>query len=436
MANELVGIDYGGAHSGIVHANRLVLAGSEVVSDLVMVSNEGSHTDFSVRTVTMDDQGQESILITDAHGFWFRSSSARQNTFHALLQQEGLLFFGDQGEATIPPGPFSQNQVVMRENSWYGSDVGRSVLIVGGQAVFVQTGGRDIRTLNWTEEQRKYEAHSMLSLAGDVFDLAADITYVPSTGKAGETVIVIDTEGNAAVGVLAAGRPIPAWSTWSTGPEGHRILAGTSPRGRTTFLVDRENEVALEILGPDEERLDCQVRLEPGGTLPSWMEGLDGTVLAIRLLGQGTEEPGPEAFTVTAGRPVASGLDQTRTMLVGLPYTRILETTQFVKRTQTGTSGRVRPARIVDAAVDFVKPDRFPLAASEWLDLRAVQFSIVPYSRRGRRRRLAGKPPRRDTEQICRIRYPCRLGWRDRLAVELRSTRHVEIVGIAYRAAA
>ena len=371
----LVGIDYGGANTGIVHANRLVLAGSQVVPDLVMASHTGfrpddaTDTDVDFRTQTGSAETDD-LRITDAHGFWFRQTSPRQNTFHALLQQEGLFFFGDLGEAVIPPGPFSSAQVVMRENSWYGSDIGRTVLIVGGQVIYVQTGGEDARGLDWNEQQRKYQSVSLLSRSGAVFSTALDMTYVPSSGRDGETVIVVDGNGDAAVAVIAADEPWPAWAQWSTGPATHRILAATSPRGRTTFLVDRDGVVALETL--DESRSSDVV------------------------------------------------LDATGAMASEQPFDRVLETLPFVARSQTGTKRSVRKSRIFDCAVDFVgvgADDPAPVAT-------LFNGKVVRPTRK-----------KQDTPDITRIRYGGRRGWRDRSSITLTFREHVEIAGIAYKAA-
>ena len=426
----LIGIDYGGPNTGTVHANRLVLAGTVATPDLVMASNVNDHTDFA--TSGMDDEGN--LLVTDAHGFWFRQTSPRQNAFHDILQQEGLFLFGDQGEATIPPGPFSSEQVVIRENSWYGSDIGRTSLIIGGQVIFVQTGGEDVRGLDWDEAKRKYVAVSLLSKSGAVFDHALDLTYAPSSGREGETVFVIGESGDAAVAVIAADLPFPAWAQWSTGPDDHRLLAATSPRGRTTFLVDRGGEVALETLaGPDEDRLDASWRVEgPVDALPAmptWMADASGLAYRIHTV----DEDGAPITQDVVDLPAELGAGET--LEVGLPYERLVETTQFIKRTQQGTSARVRPARILDVAVDFVLADEnTPPEESE--QIRETLVNIVQYSRRGKPKSLNGRPVRRTTGRIATVRYPARLGWRDRIAIEISSERHVEIAGMAYRATA
>ena len=366
MANEIYGFDYGGPNAAILHANRLVLAGSEVVPDVVVVSNVNEHTDFR----TGDRDTQDNLVTTDSHGFWFRQVTARQNKLHAMLQQEGLFFFGDLGEANIPPGPFSATQVVMRQNSWYGSDIGRTVLIVGGMVIFIQAGGQDARGVDWNEQQRKYVAMSLLSKAGPVFTNARDMTFTPSGEREGDTVYVIDRDGDVAVATVSADQPWPAWSTWSTGDESHRVIAATAPRGRLTFLVDRDGVVALEVL--DAARNE-DVVLDSAGEVAQ-ME----------------------------------------------PFSRILETLPFVARSATGSKRSVRKSRIFDLAVDYIGD------APE-------QTTVSVTGRRSQKIKIdAGVA---DTGNLRRVRYGGRRGWTDRARVELTWDQHVEVAGIAYKAA-
>ena len=425
MANEIFGIDFGGPAAAVVHQDRLVLAGGGAVPDVVATSRTGQWLDF-------DTGGADA---TEAHGFWFQQVSARGNRFHAILQQQGLLIFGDVGESAIPPGPFTAEGVEVRENSTIGSDIGRPPVIAGNLVVFIQSGGRDCRGIAWNEQQLKYLAPSLLTLSGNVFTKARDITYRPSSGRRGDTVYVIDEDGTLAVLLLRVGAGVreddmPAWSRWETTG---KVLGAAAPLGQACFIVERAGHVGLEVLAPEgEDRLDAAWRVDDEdnlGSMPAWMADASGLVYRIHSMDED-------------GNPVTNDVDTLPTSLaadevleVGLPYTRALETTQFVKQTQTGTSGRVRPARIVDAAVDFVLPGE-TASPDDTERLREVIFTIIPYSRRGRRRRLNGKPPRNMSGRIYTVRYPSRLGWRDRVAIELTSERHVDIVGVAYRAAA
>ena len=444
MANEIFGIDYGGPSCAIVHQDRLVLAGGGAVPDVVAASKTGNWLDFALEDEIVGGRS----VPTEASGFWFQQTTARGNRFHAMLQQQGLLLFGDVGESVIPAGPFTAAQAEVRENTWLGSDTGRTPVIAGNLVIFLQKDGEDCRAIVWNEQQLKYVARSTLVLSGSVFDNARDMTYQPSSGRQGDTIYVIDQDGSVAVMLLRvagdeSGTGLFAWSRWTT--EG-RVIGATAPLGRAVFIVERgvgdARQVALETLAEPGERFDCQVDMPHGGMLPEWMEGLTHETLGARLIGDECDTEVDYPFHVTGRVPIDSRtdtqIDWLETIRIGLSYERTLETTQFVKRTQTGTSGRVRPARIIDAAVDFVLPQEpgdVPRPA-EWEDLRALTFTIVPYSRRGRRRRLAGKPPRTASGRIYSVRYPCRLGWRDRIAIELKSDRHVEIAGVAYRAAA
>ena len=462
---SIFGLNYGGPSAAIINQDRLVLAGGGGVPDVVAASRTGQWLDFSTTEVV----NGETVPTPDS-GFWFQQTSARGNRFHALLQQQGMLIFGNIGEASIPPGAFTAAETSIRENSWLGSDTGRTPIIAGNLVVFLQKDGEDVRGMAWNEQQLKYLAPSLLTLSGDVFERARDMTYQPSSGRRGDTVYVMDASdgGNMAVLLLriqsdTAGHAAPAWSRWRTAG---KVIGGAAPLGEAVFVVERNGQTALETLAPVGDRLDCQAVLGAADTLPAWMAGLDSRTLQA-YTGEEHDEVGPypDPFVVTAGGvPVKAALDDDGVpraavgneridegrIRIGLGYERILETVQFVKRTQTGTSGRVRPCRIIDAAVDFVLPAEAQGAVTvfgdetaeatrppeEWLNLDAVVFTVVPYSRRGRPRKLRYQRPKKPSSgRIFNIRYPCRLGWRDRIAVELRSDRHVEIAGIAYRAA-
>ena len=400
MANEIFGIDHGGPNTGIIHQNRLVLAGSTIVPDIVAASRTGEYLNFALATISGEDTSiipantsPDDLLRIDTHGFWFRQSSSRQNQFHGLLQQEGLLFFGTIGEATIPAGPFSFAQIVLRETSWYGSDIGRTSLIVGAQVMFLQSGGEDLRGFNWSEEQRKYLAQSLIARAGPVFRQAVDMAYEPSTGRKGETVYVIDTDGSLAVAVISADRLWPAWSTWSLPEAGHHVRAITSPLGRTTFLVDRDGVVELEILD-DSREMDVQLNA-------------DGEVVKDDM------------------GNILEGGEQT--------FTRTLETMPFVARSPTGTKRSVRKSRIFDCAVDYANVKRVPMTRPDGsVDMVAMPPDSVVYNRKTAR---AATRPKEDTGEITRVRYGGRRGWRDRSFIEIAFTVHVEIAGLAYKAA-
>ena len=479
MANEVIGIDFGGASAAIIHQDRLVLAGGGAVPDMLAMSRTGNWIDFRLGVdgdgapvvgvnpggtpILADGSTGDEFTTNAADGFWFQQVSGRGNRFHALLQQEGLFVLGDVGESAVPAGPFTPAETQIRENSWYGSDLGRTPVIAGGLVVFLQHGGNDVRAIAWNEVQRKYLAPSLLTLAGAVFEKARDMTFRPSAGRRGDTVYVIDEDGTMAVMLIRIGEEVPAWSRWTT--DG-RILAGAAPLGNLVLAVERNGQTALEWLRPDgEDARDAQetVELTPAGdgyaaTLPAWMEGLTNEALSIVEEGDETlvSRSDTEVFRVRNGAlevettpgdyvPMTPGPGTLRA-LVGMPYIRALQTVSFVARKQQGSQTRVRPSRIIDCAVDYVIPaNARPGLAGRRDNLRLaevligageVSLAIVPKSRRGGRRVVKVKRGRLVTNEIVSFRYSGVLGWRDRIALELEADRHVSIAGISYRAAA
>ena len=452
---SIYGIDFGGPSSGIVHQDRLVLVGGGAVPDLLAASKTGDWTDF--------DEGGANPTASD--GFWFQQTSSRGNEFHALVQQQGLLIFGEIGESAIPPGAFTAGEVSIRENSWIGSDTGRPPIIAGNLVVFLQRGGEDARGIVWNEQQLKYIAPSLLQLSGRVFENGRDLFYQPSTGTRGDTVYVVDEGGDLAVCLLRVGEDQPAWSRWETAG---RVIAGAAPLGEAVFVVERNGEVALETLaaaGGDE--FDCQVVLtDVFGSCPEWMGGLMGGEnpnkdeppwpLRARFVDRlGERHPFTEPFMIPEGSlvPVKTAGFTTLwdpalgyvSLEIGLRYERALETVQFVRRAQTGSSARVNPQRVLDCVADFVfGSERFPRGPEQKVFLSSVDAEIVPVSKGRRRpRKLRAAPPNvktavgeRSGRRILTAQYPARLGWRDRIAVELRSEDHYEVAGVAYRVSA
>ena len=550
MTIPLVGIDRGGAYACAVHQDRLVLAGSGAISDLVLVSQTGTlgAPDFRLASTTPVEAdstasppipayaGGEPVIDPDKppvdangvdrafrsqpnDGFWFQQTSSRSNTFHAMIQQEGLFIFGDLGEASVPSGAgqaaaFTADQVVIRENSWYGTEIGRTVLIVGGLIVFIQKGGQDVRGINWSEERRKYDAISLITLSGNLFDQAVDMSYAPSKDRRSDTIYLVgrsrntDLDGQLAVMLLRHQEPFYAWSRWRTAG---RIIGGAAPLGNRAFLVERgkdigrdstgENtEVALELLAPDgTDDLDAPVdapviRVDTAGAAPQlrvlpieaeWIKGLsdlDGlTVWLIDQDGRTFYEVNreeivrrnglavPDSQAVLQVRPdgtihelrayeeqsgndgTVRGIETWRVMRVnqnditldldaskqkvrvGMRYERYVESLPFVARKQTGTSTRIRPARIMEVNVDVaLRPGQTvpPLGAS------AITVEAVANRRGGRTRIRKLRTPRHrrlDTGQLMRLRYGGRAGYYDRVALRVSTTRHTTIAGLAYR---
>ena len=483
----LVGLDYGGASAAIVHQNRLVLAGSGGIPDLLLASRTGVWHDFrlgrwSWTTTVTDPDGStrdvrrtriildperrptpetdgfptdpelvtEGTLISPAEGFYVSQASGRGSRFHALLQQEGLFVLGDVGESVVPPDrAFTSETIEVRENSWFGSDLGRTPVIAGGLVIFVQAGGEDVRGIAWTEAQRKYLAQSMLSVAGDVFGRAVDMTFQPSTGRNGDTVYAIGEDGRMGVMLLSVGAPYPAWSTWETAgkpyenpvtgevtPTTDRFVGGAAPLGVACWLVERDGEVQLEV---EEEDAPCA----DGGPFDADSPPPEGAPIYEKVDGRWLE------WTPDGARPrPTSGW-------WGWPWVAEAETLPWIAQKRTGLQRSVRRVRCLDVNLDVVDPrgrvlaerarelaqrtqeEAQRIAATVHSDLQRITVVTVSERRdRVRRPRRSRSSSYQDTDLLIRLRYGDTPGWRTRLALRIECPVPCTIAGLSYRVVA
>ena len=435
-----------------------MLIGSAAVSDLVAASKSGDWTNFALTETVGEEQ-----VATPANAFWFAQSSSRNNPLYAALQQEGLFLLGGLGEATIPAGPFTAAQIDVRENSWYGTERGIPPLIVSGLACFIQSGGADIRGIQWTEAQRKYEATSLRELTGDVFTRAIDMAGREGTGELAATVYIVDEDGSLATLEIRQTDPRIAWTVWDTGAaerpyrDGRnlkldveitdRVLAVTVSGERTLFLVERGGEVRLEELGErGDERplLDLErVLLREPGTYSSadgpqddeefWVRGRTddrGRRPWTRVEDGWRPDPWELVF-YSGGTPEQNGwkwrdendnfeptsFQHATDLLIGRPYRMVLETVPFAKPSQSGTRLSVLKSRIFGLVVIYLgaKPQE-------------VEVNLNNVG--------GGREARADeaSDVATPVAYGSTSGWKRRTTVRLDVKYHCHLAALTYRA--
>ena len=492
MTVPIVGVDYGGASAALVHQDRLVLAGSGVVPDILIASRTGRWLDFRLgvwqwavidgvafpsgteapagqlraqerradaRDPTQRPPGVPPGRIGDVHvasfnatpadGFFVAQASGRGNRFHALLQQEGMFVLGDTGESVVPAGPFSGETVEVRENSWFGSDIGRQAVIAGGLVIFVQSGGEDIRGIAWTEAQRKYLAASMLTYAGDVFGRAVDMTFQRSTGRHGDTVYVVGEDGELGVMLLSVGAPHPAWGRWTLNeprtesgappvPRG-KVVGGAAPLGTAAWLVERDGVIALETPVEDAPCADGgPFDLDADPPVPPLVPGSLWSKENDRWLKWVPPKPDTPTDEVQL---------QPRAGWSGYPWEAVAETLPWIAQKRTGLQRSVRKVRCLDISLDLIVPRGYTLspapgasersiarAAALLSDMRQAGCEIV--SEKGtqrRRQKTFSAKQTSDTDRIARMRFGNSQGWRDRVGLRIRLGVRVSCAGLSFR---
>ena len=251
VPRAIYGIPFGGPRAGVLHQNRLVLIGGSAIPDAVVASKTGEWTNF-IRTERVGDED----VATPASGFWFQQSSELNNPLCALIAQEGVFLFGEDGEASVPAGPFTAADVEIRSNSRFGVDPGAAPTLVSNLVAFLQRGGHDLRGIAWQEERRKYEAISLREIAGNVFRRAVGMASRTSREDLADSLQVVDFEGD--VGVLTLRNLVPqlAWTKWEMSSEGR--VANDDPRE--------------ELRGDRINRAQCRSVVSVGGEYAYLME--------------------------------------------------------------------------------------------------------------------------------------------------------------------
>ena len=454
----IYGIEYGGPAAGIVHQDRLVLAGSIGVPDLVAASVIGDWNNFQlereVPAPTQANPDATEMVATPADGFWFQQSTSRNNPFHAILQQEGLFLFGGAGEATVEAGPFTaaDGGSQIRENSWFGAKRGVPPLIVSGLACFIQEGGADIRGIAWTEAQRKYEVVSLREVAGSVFRNAVDLAGRESTADLAPTIFVVDEGGRVGVVALRQSEPRISWSIWDLGyqrrseddlnaDEPARAVAVATVRGETLFLVEREGEVRLERLG--ERSTDSAPMLELVREV--------GSDLAARPVGweqlwvnEPDEEGNPQwarhdwpadatglwrPGTIWTWRTSAPDVDPPRLrradfadnaqIRIGRPRYARIETVPFARPSETGTRLEVLRSRIFNLVCIYQRP--------------APKEGVLVDNRPVRSMSYFGVGERNTDNAVSEV-YGALFGWRQRSTILMDLERQCTMLAMTYRA--
>ena len=453
---ELYGIDYGGPACGLVHQDRLVLAGSIGVPDLVVASRLGEWQDFGL---TRPVDGVD--VATEADGFYFEQSTSGGNPFHAMLQQEGLFLFGSGGEAAVPPGPFTPGQAQIRENSTFGAEPGIAPLLVSGIVVFAQAGGQDVRAIAWSEQQRRYEVPSLLADApAELLVRAEAMAGRESDGGRAPTIYVVQEDGRTLVRSLPTARP-SGWCEWETGARYRTDRSGSEPErvleGRArfvdvetsgqdvVFLVERGGEVRLERLaeetepgapaadlpedlsaraldalgaGAPERSIDLSERREltlwaagrvaDDGTGAEWQEHEvpAGALFLRRVAG--------EWRWLTATDEDPTDFREAALVRFGVRYSTCVETVPALRPTPGGVRGSVMKSRIFDCVCTWdgpapvqVEVNLYAQPESEWLP------GFEPHP----------------------VRYSSFGGWRRRSTVRLDFGWQVTLTAIGYRVA-
>lgn len=211
---------------GTFHDGRLYLGGGPRPST-IWGSRIGEFFDFEPGT-GLDDEPVEFTLDTD-----------QLNSIVNLLSLKDLVIFTTGGEFYIPERPITPNNGSTINATRRGSKVGQRVVVLDGAGLFIQRGGKAVREFVLLEDgSSNYTADNLSLLSSHMIDNPVDFAKRRSTStEENDLLIVVNTDGTAALCSTIRSQQVIAWSTMDT-PNGNILAVGIDDTD-IYFLISR-----------------------------------------------------------------------------------------------------------------------------------------------------------------------------------------------------
>jgi hypothetical protein len=284
------------------HQNRMVIGGSRDLPNALWFSKSGAFFDFD----TGEGLDDEAIV--------FRLAANDDPAIRALVSGRNLQVFTSVGEWVVSGDPLTPTNIQVEQQSRIGSPRHRQVppTDVDGATLFVARNGREIREFLFTSIEDAYQATDLALLARHL--VADPVDQAFDQGR--RLFLIAMADGSLATIAIYRNADIAAWSLQET--EG-RVLSVAILDGQAMMLVARANGVFIE-------RLDDALLVDSGrqqsnpqpGLLWDGFDHLEGHEVAVVADGQVVEPSTVVGGTITLAAPA-------RTVMVGLPYTHIIE---------------------------------------------------------------------------------------------------------------
>ena len=330
--------EYRGYPSSIAfYEQRLLLAGSSARPQTIWGSQ------------TADFENFENISNNDDEAYNFSIESQNVNTIQWMLDHSRVLLFGTHaGEWKFgdPDNATTPTFVSFNRQTPYGSDNIQAVPI-DRFALFVQRGGKKIRTMGYDLRQDGYLSPEVSLLAEHLFQQGVkDMTYV---GQPDTIVFMVDNVGDIIALTLDPQSEVAAFSKWTTNGYFESVTNIPSSAGADELwtVAKREidgNEVRYieqfqqNTMGPSADYtgnyyVDAGIEgsFYPGTLTASGADHLEGETVNVIVDGA----PRPDTVITDGALSITPSGHH---IMIGLNYISTLETMKLDIPTESGTA--------------------------------------------------------------------------------------------------
>lgn len=253
---------------GVVYQERHIAVGFRAAPLSFGVSRYDDGYDF-------DDDGDP---LTADLGFFGTLNSDQLETIHAISIARHILFLTESGVWFADARTIDATQPFnVQAGPRYGFSPNLPVVQADGSPVYVQTGGRVVRDLVYSDVDLTYSAEPLTLLAPHLLTSVVDVGYRNQRGTdEGNELLMVNADGTIAAMSLLKSQKVIAAAPWST--DGRFTRAFGDVQQRMWTIVRRETPMH----GPDyylerfdeTHTLDAAVKYDNGGAASDLVTGL------------------------------------------------------------------------------------------------------------------------------------------------------------------
>lgn len=301
------------------HQDRLIVGGSRYLPNRLWFSKSGDLFNFDLGS-GLDDEAIEFSILSD-----------QVNAIRGVFSGRHLQVFTSGAEWMVTGDPLTPETVQILRQTRVGTVSDRYIppVNVDGATLFVARNKKEIREFLYTDLEQAYQASDLALLSRHIIIDPVDQDYDPLR----RLLFIIKADGSFATLTMFRAEKVAAWTQHKT----DGFVKSVSVVGEDVFLlIDRNGTYTIEQF---EDSLNLDSALGGSSTEPTdtWagLDHLEGKTVSI--LGDGTVQP---QRTVSGGSVTIE--TPAREVLIGLPFTHIVEPLPPVTSGEAGTGRAVR----------------------------------------------------------------------------------------------
>jgi len=200
------------------HQNRLIFGGTRDKPQTIFGSQSGDFFNFDNYSRVVSSTGTVTGEITDTSGIQFTIASDQLNIIRHIVSQQSLFIFTSDGEFDMAGEPVTPSNVLIRQQTRYGLDLGKTVpQVVDNEVLFVQRGGAAVRAFVYNFNTDAYSAKNYNLVHHDILSNATNLAYLKNYDNSNNNfVFALNDDGTLSVLGVNTEYTVVGWTKWTT----------------------------------------------------------------------------------------------------------------------------------------------------------------------------------------------------------------------------